>query len=597
MLMPSPKRIVTALSITIACLLAVQVTAVWGPAAAAPRPTSGTGTTTYDSAVLADSPLLYYPLDEAAGPVGDLAGRAGPSTVDTATLGVAGAAGTAASFDGLSQRIEVPYTRAMRLPASFTAEVWAKLPRQPQTDGWPTIFSRGDVEAGHFGAAMWLSADGTHQVHFKRNGIDVGTQQGLTPDRFRHLVYTWDNRARRWSFYVDGALDTTGVLAGLSGTDTEQGPLEIGAMRYSTAGAPFSYGNLLVDGLALYPGVLPTTRIAAHYAAAGESPVSPDPAPTAQPKGYVGGIAVGGLQPWNSRRAADYKALGDAHASWIRSDLGWEYLEPVKGEWRFNLFDPVVADAKAAGLRYLAVLHTVPGWANGGSGDYGPPSDLSLLTNYCYQTARHYLPLGVTEYEIGNEVNLPHPGWTTDAAVYVAKFLKPCVTGVRNAAKEVGVNASIMFGSLAPTDWTGGTNQATYLSDAYANGAAGWFDMLGWHPYTGGDMPSASPHMNSEPGALAAIMARNGDGAKKIWATEYGQATGGPNSVTEKAQSDLVADAVAVWYAKPYAGPMFWFSGRDTGTASDDREQHFGLLHYDGSPKPAYTTLKNLLVR
>src|SRR5439155_5027454 len=108
--------------------------------------------------------------------------------------------------------------------------VWAKLPASPQTSGWPTIFSRGNMTAGHFGTAMWASSDSTHAVYFKRNGYDMGTARGLTTTGYRHLVFTWDNTAQRWSWYVDGTLDTSGVLSALSGVDTETAPLAIGTM-------------------------------------------------------------------------------------------------------------------------------------------------------------------------------------------------------------------------------------------------------------------------------------------------------------------------------------------------------------------------------
>jgi hypothetical protein len=561
-------------------------------------------TVKYDTAVLADKPLSYWPLDETSGPVRDVTGHTAASSVTSATLGVPGAAGTAASFNGTSQYVQVPYTSAMRLPASFSAEVWAKLASRPQTTGWPTIFSRGDTTPGHFGGAMWVSSDSSHTVHFKRNGVDVGTSAGLTSTGYSHLAFTWNDTAKRWSWYVNGSLNTSGIVAALSGSDTESAPLAIGAMLNSAGAGPVNLGGLVVDGLALYGTVLTAAQVSTHRAAALSTPPTPNPTPAPNPTPkpttpgrYVGGVALGALQAWNPRRAADFAAIGAAHATWVRSDLGWEYLEPIKGDWRFDQYDKVVADAKANGMRYLAILHTVPSWANNNAGDYGPPTDLSLLTNYCYRTAKHYIPLGVTEYEIGNEINLPHPGWTPNGTTYAKKYLLPCVSGLRKAAAELNATPTIVFGSLAPTDWTGGANQATFLTDAYNNGAKGMFDAIGWHPYTGSDAPAESVHMNGDPGQLNTIMAAHGDGAKKVWATEYGAPTGGPNSVSESAQAAMVASSLSVWYSKPYAGPLFWYSGRDTGTSTSDREEHFGFLRFDGSKKPAYAAMSAVLTR
>jgi len=99
-------------------------------------------------------------------------------------------------------------------------------------------------------------------------------------------------------------------------------------MLAAANGTPVNYGNLMVDGLALYGRALTAAQVAAHRTAA-LADSAPAPAPV--PSGYVGGIALGALQPWNARRGADFKAMGDAHATWVRSDLGWMYLEPTRG--------------------------------------------------------------------------------------------------------------------------------------------------------------------------------------------------------------------------------------------------------------------------
>jgi hypothetical protein len=257
----------------------------------------------------------------------------------------------------------------------------------------------------------------------------------------------------------------------------------------------------------------------------------------------------------------------------------------------------VIADTRAAGMRYLGVLHTVPDWANGDAGDYGLPGDTALMTNYCYQTAKHYIPMGVTEYEIGNEVNLPHPGWASSGATYARNYLSPCVAGLRKAESELGSKVTIVFGSLAPTEWTGGTDPLAFLEDAYANGAKGQFDALGWHPYSGADLARSSRNVNDVSQQLYDVMVARGDGGNKIWATEYGMPTGGDGSVSEQVQVDYVNSAFETWYAKPFAGPLFWYSARDTGTSGTDREQHFGVLNMDGSAKLSYAALKSHLSR
>lgn len=304
--------------------------------------------------------------------------------------------------------------------------------------------------------------------------------------------------------------------------------------------------------------------------------------------GPVGGIAAGGVEPWNGRRPADYAAMRAAGLTWLRTDLDWRFLEPRRGEWHWSLYDPVVRDAKAAGLHSLGILHTVPAWANDGAGDHAPPADPALLTEYCYRTAEHYLPLGVTAYEIGNEVNLPGAGRPRpDGAGYTRRVLLPCVAGVRRAAERTGIRATVLLGSLVPTDQDRAVPE-TFLTDVYAAGGRGHFDAVALHPYTGADSPRVSDKLTAGPVRLHRVMKAHGDGRMLIWATEFGYPTAGGNAVSEKQQGDFVAPALDAWFAHRYAGPLFWYSARDSGTGRRDREEHFGLLRRDGTRKPGY---------
>jgi hypothetical protein len=553
-----------------------------------PKPTATASS--YDSTVLADSPRYYYPMNEPTGPVRDLTGTAAASTITTAQLGVAGVQSTAASFDGATQRVQVPYTAAMQLTGSFSVELWAKLPTAPQTTGWPSLFSRGSGAPGRFGAAMWVGSDAAHLVRFKRNGVDVASARSLTSTAYRHLVFTWDAAAQRYTWYVDGTPDVSGVLPALSGVDTETAPLSIGAFMESGTSGAYSFGKVLVDGLAVYKSVLPATRVAAHFTAGGTT--TPPPATTRR----VGGVAVGGLQPWNTRRAADFAAMAAANATYIRTDMGWKWVQPTATSWDWNVFGAVLADMKANNLKYLAVLHTTPGWANGNTGDGASPTNLALLTEYCYRTVQHYLPMGVVDYEIGNEVNYPQSGWVPNGTNYARKFLIPCASGARRAATELGLPVNIMFGSMGPGTNGGGQEPLAFLTDAYAAGGRGLTDSLAFHPY-GGTNPAAEGNMITLPDRVYAIMQANGEGSHKMWATEYGIPTGGDYSWSEQTQAGWIPQAFDTWAAHSYAGPMMWYAHRDLGTSATDREQHFGVLRLDGSAKPGYAALKAKLVR
>src|SRR5205823_8509465 len=51
--------------------------------------------------------------------------------------------------------------------------------------------------------------------------------------------------------------------------------------------------------------------------------------------------------------------------------------------------------------------------------------------------------------------------------------------------------------------------------------------------------------------------------------------------------AEIATDAIQAIGQWAWAGPLFWYAARDTGTDPGDVEQNFGLLRHDFSAKPA----------
>ncbi|MEK7623511.1 MAG: hypothetical protein AAB408_02465, partial [Patescibacteria group bacterium] len=99
------------------------------------------------------------------------------------------------------------------------------------------------------------------------------------------------------------------------------------------------------------------------------------------------------------------------------------------------------------------------------------------------------------------------------------------------------------------------------------------------------------------------------DTAKLIWITEVGAPTGGPGAiagvddykfgqspdhVTESLQAVILREAIDRHQQYKLVGPLFWYSYKDLGTSKQTNENWFGLIRYDGTPKPAYDIFKQL---
>lgn len=348
------------------------------------------------------------------------------------------------------------------------------------------------------------------------------------------------------------------------------------------AARPYGHGRWGVE----------TSSERAPVAAAEASPKSQEP---------LFGVAAGGnmhnLSDADLTREMDTYRKGGAE--WIRFDINWELIQrrgPTSYDWA--PFDRVVTSATRHGLRVLAIILYTPAWARpAGTDGVHPPSDLSTYASFCAAAASHYAPLGVHTWEIWNEPNIFFWKPAPDPARY-AQMLKLAYPAIKHADPA----SFVVSAGLSPYGAYGERNTAfmnplTFLERMYAAGAGGSFDALGWHPYnfTGISFHPASAWSQVADTTVSArsIMVAHGDGAKQIWGTEFGAPTGASSaSVSEAAQAHLVTAGYAKWKTLPFAGPLFWFSFRDAGTNAADREQNFGLLHFDFTPKPSFTAYK-----
>jgi len=172
------------------------------------------------------------------------------------------------------------------------------------------------------------------------------------------------------------------------------------------------------------------------------------------------------------------------------------------------------------------------------------------------------------------------------------------------AIKAIDPGATVVTGGLSPApDSPDGTlmSPVAFLRGVYAAGGRGSFDAVGHHPSNWPFMP-LRPEPNFNDNAFGGVtpklyetMQANGDGAKKIWATEMGAPT--PWQGSDAAYlAAYIREGYTAWSAWSFAGPLLWYSYRDGGTDPGDVEQHFGVVSRDFTPKgDALRTITELL--
>ena len=331
-------------------------------------------------------------------------------------------------------------------------------------------------------------------------------------------------------------------------------------------------------------------RLAEHTILA-PAPVVSAPAAT----NYGLSINLTDLSPADlETRLNDMQALGVGQ---LRYDVSWSSVQPTSAaSYNWAIYDRVTKAARAHGFDVLMIVDFTPPWAQStacNSSQMCPPADPAAFGVFAGSVANHYLSYGVTEYEIWNEPNISYRFHSGANPVLYTQMLQSSYVHI----KQVSVKTTVIAGSMAPTATDEGDYAPLDFATAlYAAGAHGYFDALSVHPYTYPVTPSQSSTASAW-GQLSSIhnlMAASGDGDKKIWLTEFGAPTNGPDPgdhVTEATQAQILSEAVSILRTESWAGPLFWYEYGDTGTSTRTSENFYGLVRSDGTHKPAYDAL------
>lgn len=307
------------------------------------------------------------------------------------------------------------------------------------------------------------------------------------------------------------------------------------------------------------------------------------------------GIAAGGtIQNEDATTLGkDLDAIKASNAKWLRIDINWAQVQGGGStSWNWTS-DALIKGALSRGLKVLATIVYAPSWAKT-SGQVDP----AAYGTFVKAAVARYAPQGVHAYEIWNEANTSW-GWTTtpSVSVYVA-----CLRAAYASAKAADPSCTVISAGLSPSATSNGNySPCDFLAALYANGAKGYFDAVGAHPYCQPAAPgdaqawSAWYQMVGASTSMRTIMAANGESAKNIWVTEFGNFTAGTNAVSQSTQAAWVTKAFTL--AKSYGWlPVFcYYMHRDTVANPTTDQGSYGLLNNDFSQKPAYAAFQTAM--
>lgn len=366
-----------------------------------------------------------------------------------------------------------------------------------------------------------------------------------------------------------------------------------------------------------------TTPVAATPTAAD----APAPQPVTPPPQVDDGLrrlAGYGFQAhlYNQDRGLIVDRTLEAGFDWLKQQVEWSQTEPIeKGGFDWRELDKVVAAVSSAGIKLLLSVVRAPTWALGDR-SHGPPGDPLDFRDFMQALAGRYRG-HVHAYELWNEANLARE-WGY-GQIDAGEFVELMLAG-NEGVKAGDPDATTVGGALTPAgdvdipdQQVQAVDDARFLEQIYAyrDGIAREaFDAWGVHP--GGFNNAPTQEIGTERGSgwnghgsfyfqrytqHRAIMEANGDADKPIWLTEMGWSTANADPAygfgvdnSEEDQAQFLVDAFRlIRDSAPYITHAFvWNLNFQSVIGPEDEKFAFGLLRPDGSPRPAYTALKEM---
>ncbi len=213
--------------------------------------------------IMADHPVAYYRLGDAAGTVArDLSGHGLNGTyVNGVTLGAPGVFvnenDTAATLDGINDYITVGSVPELQIVGDLTIEFWYNKAAAEASD-WQRLVGKGSSTHRNYGIWEAPGTDGRLLFQQYYNGssrLDLYSTSSIPVGRWTHIAVTVEGNTAR--IYIDGRLDAQGTRSGAPSTSTD--PLTMGYGHIHT------YFPGTLDEVAVFNSALPSERIIAHY--------------------------------------------------------------------------------------------------------------------------------------------------------------------------------------------------------------------------------------------------------------------------------------------------------------------------------------------
>jgi polysaccharide biosynthesis protein PslG len=301
-------------------------------------------------------------------------------------------------------------------------------------------------------------------------------------------------------------------------------------------------------------------------------------------------------EDWIFQSVASLDLLRRSGAQIARTSLPWGGVEATRGNYNWYGSDQLYNRLQARGIKPLWVLMDAPCFAqanpgacaNGNDAQHPSPANYGQFAQFAVMAAKRYP--NSAGFEVWNEPNYPkYWGGPPDPRDY-AQMLKTVADTLHAQAPGMTV-VSAGLSPHADTDTSGSIGFRDFLIAMYERGAATHADAIGIHPYPGvGPNQDYIGDVRVYLGKVQNVMDRYGDGARPLWATEFGVSTSGDRAFSPSAAAQAIGELYDTF--RRIRGIQLAIVHRWVEDPSlPGREGGFGVLNQNLSPKPAFCEL------
>ncbi len=273
--------------------------------------------------------------------------------------------------------------------------------------------------------------------------------------------------------------------------------------------------------------------------------------------------------------AGEFALMKKAGIRWLRTGFVWAAIMKKDGRFVYDNHDAVVAAAEKHDISIMGLLHGAPRWAKPIHEHHEP------WLRFVEKTVKRYAGR-VPAWQVWNEPNIPG-FWENPDPDHYAALLKPTYKLITS----IDPKAKVVFGGNSQFDWN--------FMDRVLQLAPDAFDVMAVHPYGYALTKAPEAYIPGTIAEIRVLMKARGIADRPIWFTEWGWPTHtARGGLSDGDQANHIVRAHVLALAAGLERG-FWYELQATEKKPEDQEHHFGILHFDLKPKPAFRALETLI--